>query len=60
MTEITGPGFKEERNFFLTLMDPFDIYGMIRGKDNETRFWDDDEVHTASRPAKDHSTHQTV
>ena len=42
MTEVTGPGYKQERNFFATLVDPFDIYGMIRGKDKETRFWDED------------------
>lgn len=44
ITEITGPGYKQERNFFVTLFDPFDLYGMIKGKDKETRFWDDNEV----------------
>lgn len=45
VTEIYGPGYKQERNFFSTLVDPFDIYGMIKGRDNTTRFWEEaDEV----------------
>ncbi|KAI1120508.1 RTA1 like protein-domain-containing protein [Nemania abortiva] len=40
VTEIMGPGYKEDRGFVATLLDPFDIYGMIKGKDNATRFWD--------------------
>ncbi|KAI1175326.1 RTA1 like protein-domain-containing protein [Nemania sp. FL0916] len=39
VTEIMGPGYKEERNFVATLVDPFDIYGMIKGKDKATAFW---------------------
>ncbi|KAI0895043.1 RTA1 like protein-domain-containing protein [Annulohypoxylon nitens] len=44
MTEITGPGYKQERNFLATLLDPFDLYGMIKGKDQKSRFWDDNDV----------------
>ncbi|KAK8117826.1 RTA1 like protein-domain-containing protein [Apiospora kogelbergensis] len=40
VSEIAGPGYKQDRNFFITLVDPFDIYGMIKGKDRQTRFWD--------------------
>ncbi len=36
-----GPGYKEDRGFVATLLDPFDIYGMIKGRDNATRFWDE-------------------
>jgi hypothetical protein len=42
VTEVMGPGYKQERNFLATLFDPFDIYGMIKGRDKETRFWDTD------------------
>lgn len=41
VSEITGPGYKQERNFFATLADPFDVYGMIKGKDKTTRFWEE-------------------
>lgn len=39
-TEVMGPGYKQERNFLVTLIDPFDIYGIIKGRDKTTRFWD--------------------
>jgi hypothetical protein len=41
ITEVMGPGYKEDRNFVATLLDPFDIYGMIKGRDKATRFWDE-------------------
>ncbi|OTA65917.1 hypothetical protein K449DRAFT_297963, partial [Hypoxylon sp. EC38] len=41
VTEIAGPGYKQERNILATLLDPFDLVGMIRGRDQATRFWDD-------------------
>ncbi|KAL7619981.1 hypothetical protein AAE478_010529 [Parahypoxylon ruwenzoriense] len=41
ITEITGPGYKQERNFFVTLVDPFDLYGVIKGRDQTTHFWDE-------------------
>ncbi|KAI0879838.1 RTA1 like protein-domain-containing protein [Annulohypoxylon maeteangense] len=44
ITEISGPGYKQERNFLTTLFDPFDVYGMIKGKDQKTRFWDDNDA----------------
>ncbi|KAI1275035.1 RTA1 like protein-domain-containing protein [Xylaria sp. FL0933] len=41
VTEIMGPGYKEDRSLIATLLDPFDVYGMIKGRDNATRFWDE-------------------
>ncbi|KAI0382611.1 RTA1 like protein-domain-containing protein [Hypomontagnella monticulosa] len=41
VTEIMGPGYKEDRNIVATLLDPFDLYGMIKGRDGKTRFWDE-------------------
>ncbi|OTA99328.1 hypothetical protein M426DRAFT_16559 [Hypoxylon sp. CI-4A] len=49
-TEITGPGYKAERNFFATLFDPFDIYGMIKGRDQATRFWEDNNNISERKP----------
>ncbi|KAI1385305.1 RTA1 like protein-domain-containing protein [Hypoxylon trugodes] len=45
VSEITGPGYKEERNIVATLLDPFDIYGMIKGRDQATRFWETSNNH---------------
>lgn len=50
-TEITGPGYKQERNFFASLIDPFDMYGMIKGRDKTTRFWE--ETSTAGEAKTD-------
>lgn len=43
VTEIMGPGYKDTRGFLWTLFDPFDLYGLIRGRDQETRFWEGEE-----------------
>ncbi|CAK7205612.1 hypothetical protein SEUCBS139899_008390 [Sporothrix eucalyptigena] len=40
VTEITGPGYKEDRNFVMTVLDPFDIVGLIQGRDKKTAFWE--------------------
>ncbi len=42
VTEVTGPGYKDTRPFFITLVDPFDLLGLIHGRDKESRFWDVD------------------
>ncbi|KAK8076181.1 hypothetical protein PG994_003453 [Apiospora phragmitis] len=44
VVEVAGPGYKHDRNFFATLVDPFDLYGMIKGRDKQTRFWDHDDM----------------
>ncbi|KAI1826581.1 RTA1 like protein-domain-containing protein [Xylaria intraflava] len=41
ITEIMGPGYKEDRNVVATLFDPFDMYGIIKGRDKATKFWDE-------------------
>jgi hypothetical protein len=38
--EVQGPGYKDGRSFWLTLVDPFDLWGLYKGKDKETRFWE--------------------
>ncbi|KAI2634548.1 RTA1 like protein-domain-containing protein [Xylaria nigripes] len=58
VSEIMGPGYKEDRDVIATLVDPFDIYGMIRGRDAGTRFWreprqvDDDSQETMTSSGK--------
>lgn len=42
VTEIRGPGYKDTRPFLITLVDPFDLMGLIQGRDKKTRFWDED------------------
>ncbi|KAF2462433.1 RTA1 like protein-domain-containing protein [Lineolata rhizophorae] len=46
VTERKGPGWKDDRNFLLTIFDPFDLVGICTGKDKKTQFWNmsDEEV----------------
>ncbi|KAH7015080.1 RTA1 like protein-domain-containing protein [Ilyonectria destructans] len=40
VTEVEGPGFKDPRPFWLTLVDPFDIRGIMSGESKQDRFWE--------------------
>ncbi|EAQ92160.1 hypothetical protein CHGG_00395 [Chaetomium globosum CBS 148.51] len=40
VTEVKGPGYKDGRPFVVTLLDPFDLWGLVKGRDKETRFWE--------------------
>ncbi|KAF2672482.1 hypothetical protein BT63DRAFT_452989 [Microthyrium microscopicum] len=40
VTELHGPGWKDDRNVLLTIFDPFDIGGLITGRDKKTKFWE--------------------
>lgn len=40
VTERRGPGWSDDRPWILTVFDPFDVWGLISGKDKETPFWD--------------------
>ncbi|KAI9764825.1 MAG: hypothetical protein M1839_005702 [Geoglossum umbratile] len=50
VTEIEGPGYDDKRPFILTLFDPFDIAGLITGRDRKTKYWEADN-NTASSTA---------
>jgi len=39
VTELRGPGWKDKRNFLVTLIDPFDLVGLFQGVDKKTAFW---------------------
>lgn len=41
ITEIEGPGYKDPRKLWQTLIDPFDIQGLVTGRGRETdKFWE--------------------
>ncbi|KXJ89464.1 hypothetical protein Micbo1qcDRAFT_184617 [Microdochium bolleyi] len=44
VTEIMGPGYKQDRNILLTIIDPFDIASKVTGRDKTSRFWEVDEA----------------
>jgi hypothetical protein len=55
-TELEGPGMVDKRPFFSTLFDPFDIMGLVKGRDNKNRFWEKDGI----GGPKDHHGEQEV
>ena len=42
VTEIEGPGYADKRNFFVTILDPFDVIGLIKGRDKQ-KYWERQE-----------------
>ena len=43
VTEIEGPGYENKRHFLLTLVDPFDLVGLIKGRDKSNKYWEEQE-----------------
>lgn len=43
-TELEGPGMVDKRPFLASFFDPFDVVGLLRGKDNKNRFWEQDGI----------------
>ncbi len=43
-TEMQGPGMVDKRPFLASFFDPFDIAGLVTGKDKKNRFWEKDGV----------------
>jgi hypothetical protein len=39
VTEVDGPGYKDGRAFWVTVVDPFDLWGLVKGRERE-RFWE--------------------
>jgi hypothetical protein len=44
VTEVEGPGINDPRPFLVTILDPFDLVGLFRGKDKEDQFWETREL----------------
>ncbi|KAL4980727.1 hypothetical protein BDW66DRAFT_37080 [Aspergillus desertorum] len=40
VTEVEGPGFKDPRSWYVTFVDPFDIAGLISGR--QVKYWEVD------------------
>jgi hypothetical protein len=45
--EIKGQGWKDNRNLFMKVMDPFDFWGLASGQDKKDRWWEKIEVQSA-------------
>lgn len=40
VTEIEGPGYDDPRPWFQTLVDPFDVYGLIVNRGKKEKYWE--------------------
>lgn len=50
ITEIVGPGYEDKRNFLLTVFDPFDLVGLVKGRDKGGRYWEGQHEMGVSAP----------
>ncbi len=41
-TELVGPGTTYKKHFLLMLFDPFDVAGLVTGRDKINKFWEED------------------
>ena len=41
VTEVEGPGYKDKRPFWQTLLDPFDVVGIVKREDQKNRYWEE-------------------
>lgn len=55
VTEIEGPGYDDPRPKLLTIIDPFDVYGLIVNRGKKEKYWETSEAQegTARRTAQD-------
>ncbi|KAM0593778.1 hypothetical protein ACHAP6_001108 [Verticillium nonalfalfae] len=44
VTEVEGPGWKDDRVWLLTVIDPFDVGGCLRGRQAQDKFWERDGI----------------
>ena len=52
-TERHGPGWQDKRPLLLTIFDPFDLVGLVMGKDSKTRFWEQEQDHAVVVSSKE-------
>ncbi|KAI9884471.1 MAG: hypothetical protein M1823_003744 [Watsoniomyces obsoletus] len=44
VTETMGPGWKDERKWWVTVLDPFDFVGIVMGRDKKLgKFWEEEQ-----------------
>ncbi|KAJ5155877.1 hypothetical protein N7492_008680 [Penicillium capsulatum] len=55
VTEIEGPGYDDTRPWWQTLVDPFDVYGLIVKKGKKEKYW---EANGAARRTGAHATEE--
>lgn len=49
VTEIEGTGYHDERKWWITFIDPFDIGGMFKGRNMHREFWEQGGVESVGQ-----------
>lgn len=59
VTEVEGPGYEDARPYLVTLIDPFDLIGLYKGRDKTARYWETHQriIETPIVPPRDHELH---
>ena len=39
-SEAVGPGWQDKRPYLITVIDPFDLWGLFKGTDKKNQYWD--------------------
>lgn len=60
VTERRGPGWDDDRPWIVTVFDPVDIWGLIKGKDKKTMFWDMDDEELARLRAEKKANKRSI
>ncbi|ROW07406.1 hypothetical protein VMCG_03720 [Cytospora schulzeri] len=61
VTEVKEPDFKNTKSKLASMVDPFDLAGLVKGRDHNNRFWENIEVETGPLGGLSQSSgHQTV
>ncbi|TKA77324.1 hypothetical protein B0A49_02118 [Cryomyces minteri] len=40
VSEVEGPGYEDKRPFWVTFVDPFDLVGLVKGRDGKEKYWE--------------------
>ncbi|KAF7933225.1 hypothetical protein EAE99_003110 [Botrytis elliptica] len=54
VTEIEGAGYQDERRWWITFIDPFDVYGMCKGRNMHRGFWEQGGVESMGQGGANH------
>ncbi|KAI9643521.1 hypothetical protein NHQ30_008140 [Ciborinia camelliae] len=60
VTEIEGTGYEDSRRWWVTFIDPFDVYGMCKGRNLHRRFWEEDRLRTVGEGGANHQMDGTA
>lgn len=55
VTEIEGPGYVDRRHWLLTVVDPFDVAGLVAKRGKQERYWEGDGAPNSDASKTNHA-----